>query len=442
MRGNLTAAVVVAALAIILVAPPVGAQPADGGLALFLEAYRLLRDEALARPTLEVLLQGADAGLRQALRAEGQNDVPLAALTLTGSERADLEQMVARIEQIQALTRARPMTIVYAAISGMVAALRDPNSAFYAPDAFAQFIRRTRSDDFVGIGVVIEDRAGQVVVSDVLDNSPASEAGIRSGDVILSVDGTSTAGLSLEQVSQMIRGAEGTTVTLQLRRSDQAEPLTLALTRRRIQSRVVTTRIMASGIGYLRLTQFTQGSDRLFAEALQGLLDQGARGIVLDMRGNPGGLLEAAVNITSHFLESGVVVTLESGRGPATTYAVRPRAPKYTGPLVVLVDRGSASASEVVAGALQDAGIKLVGTRTYGKASVQAVYQFRDGSGLRVTVSRYLTPAGRDIEGRGLIPDVEVSTSGAPIGSPDDDPLNRAVAMLQQAALVPALSAR
>ncbi|MDR7423601.1 MAG: S41 family peptidase, partial [Armatimonadota bacterium] len=197
--------------------------------------------------------------------------------------------------------------------------------------------------------------------------------------------------------------------------------------------RVVTTRILGSGVGYLRLAQFTQGSDALVAEGLRALLEQGARGIVLDMRGNPGGLLEAAVNIASHFLEAGVVVTLESGRGQSTAYVVRPRAPRYTGPLVVLVDRGSASASEVVAGALQDAGVKLIGTRTYGKATVQAVYRLRDGSGMRVTVSRYVTPAGRDIEGRGLPPDIEVSFTG-PIGSPDDAPLNRAVAMLTQTA--------
>jgi carboxyl-terminal processing protease len=210
------------------------------------------------------------------------------------------------------------------------------------------------------------------------------------------------------------------------------------LTRRRIQARVVSTRMLSSGQGYLRLTQFIQGSDRLVAEALQTLINQGAKGIIFDMRGNPGGLLDVSVNIASHFLDQGVVVTLESGRAPATSYTVRPRTPKYTGPLVVLVDRGSASASEVVAGALQDAGIKLVGTRTYGKATVQAVYQFRDGSGLRVTISRYLTPSGRDIDGYGLMPDIEVSTGGAPIGSPDDAPLNRAVALLQQAALAPA----
>jgi carboxyl-terminal processing protease len=184
-----------------------------------------------------------------------------------------------------------------------------------------------------------------------------------------------------------------------------------------------------------------RGADDLVADGLRMLIEQGARSIILDMRGNPGGLLDVSVNIASHFLDRGVVVTLESGRGPATTYTVRPRTPKYTGPLVVLVDRGSASASEVVAGALQDAGIKLVGSRTYGKATVQAVYQFRDGSGLRVTISRYLTPAGRDIDGRGLMPDVEVFTAGVPIGSPDDTTLNRAVAMLQQSAMAPARAA-
>jgi carboxyl-terminal processing protease len=209
------------------------------------------------------------------------------------------------------------------------------------------------------------------------------------------------------------------------------------MVRRRLQQRVVITRVLPSGVGYLRLTQFTQASSDLVASGLRQLLAEGARGIVLDLRGNPGGLLEASVNIASHFLDRGVVVTLDSGRGQTTAYTVRPRDPKYAGPLVVLVDRGSASASEVVAGALQDNGIKLVGTRTYGKATVQAVYRFRDGSGLRLTIARYLTPTGRDIESNGLTPDIEVSSVGAAIGTPDDAQLNRAVAVLQQAADTP-----
>jgi carboxyl-terminal processing protease len=416
-----------------LLAPAAAAQTVDPGAVVFIEAYRILRDEALAQPAVEVLLQGADAGLRRLLREEGHPPAVLGTLVLSGDERADVDQVLHRIELAKGLSRGRPAQVVHAAVAGMVAALRDPNSAHYTPEAFAQFNRRIGREEFVGVGIIIEDRGGQAVITDVVENSPASESGIRGGDVILAVDGVPTVGRPLEDVSQMIRGAEGTTVTLRLQRTGQAEPITVTITRRRIVQRVVTTRVLASGVGYLRLSQFTQGSDALVAEGLRTLMEQGARGIVLDMRGNPGGLLEASINIASHFLESGVVVTLEAGRGQSTTYAVRPRTPKHAGPLVVLVDRGSASASEVVAGALQDAGVRLIGTRTYGKATVQAVYRLRDGSGMRVTISRYLTPAGRDIEGHGLTPDVEV-TQAAPIGSPDDAPLNRAVAALTQAA--------
>jgi carboxyl-terminal processing protease len=440
MRTRLTHLFVALVLLVGALAPAAAAQSSDVGALVFVEAYRVLRDEALARPPVETLLQGADAGLRQFLREEGGVPASLGALVLTGDERADVDQVLQRIEHVRALSR-RPAQAAHAAIAGMVAALRDPNSAFYSPEAFAQFNRRIGREEFVGIGIVIEDRAGQPVIAEVLENSPAGEAGVRSGDVILAVDGVPTAGRPLEEVSQMIRGAEGTTVTLRLQRNGQAEPVTLTIERRRIAQRVVTTRILGSGVGYLRLAQFTQGADALVADGLRTLLEQGARGLVLDLRGNPGGLLETSVNIASHFLDAGVVVTLESGRGQSTSYTVRPRAPRYTGPLVVLVDRGSASASEVVAGALQDAGIKLIGTRTYGKATVQAVYRLRDGSGMRVTVSRYVTPAGRDIEGRGLTPDIEVSSGGATIGSPDDAPLNRAVSLLQQAALAPVRTA-
>jgi carboxyl-terminal processing protease len=419
-----------------ILAPPALAQspPPDFGLALFVETYRVLRDESLATPGVDALLRGADNGLRTFLRDEGQPATVLPALVLTGDERADVDQFVHRIEQTQQLSRSRPIAVVYAAISGMVAAIGDPNTAFYNPDAFAQFVRRTRGEEFVGVGIVIEERSGQVVVNEVIEDSPASEAGLRGGDVILAVDGEPAAGKPLDQVSQMIRGSEGTSVVLTIRRAGQEVPMTFTITRRRLQQRVVSTRVLSSGVGYLRLTQFTQPSAEMVAAGLRALLQAGARGIVLDMRGNPGGLLDASVNIASHFLDQGLVVILESARGQSTRFAVRPREPKYTGPLVVLVDRGSASASEVVAGALQDAGIKLVGTRTYGKATVQAVYRFRDGSGLRLTVSRYLTPTGRDIEGRGLNPDVEVTSAGAPFGSADDSQLNRAVAVVQQSA--------
>lgn len=421
-------------------APPVLAQSAEFGVALFLETYRVLRDEALAIPTSETLLRGAEAGLRALLREEGQPAGVLSALVLTGDERADLEQTVQRIEQVQHLSRARPMAVIYAAANGMVAALRDPNSAFFSPEAFSQFVRRTtQGDQVVGVGIVIEDKGGQPVITEVIEGSPASEAGLRGGDVITAVDGSTTTGLTLEQVSQMIRGTEGTTVVLTINRDGQSAPLVMTITRRRIQVRVLNTRMLPSGIGYMRLTQFTQPSSDLVAGGLRQLMAEGAKGIVLDLRGNPGGLLEASVNIASHFLDRGVVTTLESGRGQTTAYAVRPREPKYTGPLVVLVDRGSASASEVVAGALQDSGIKLVGTRTYGKATVQAVYRFRDGSGLRLTISRYLTPTGRDLEGQGLSPDVEVVSAGAAIGSQDDVQLTRAVALVTQAAGQPIL---
>lgn len=439
MRRRLIPLVIPFVLVIGLLAPPALAQPAEFGVALFVESYRVLRDEALSVPSAETLLRGADNGLRALLRDEGQPPTALGSLVLTGDDRADLDQFLHRIEQVQSISRSRPITVVYAAVAGMVASMRDPNSAFFTPDAFAQFIRRTRGDDFAGVGIVIEEQAGQVVITDVLEGSPASEAGLRAGDAIVAVDGVATAGQTLEQVSQMIRGAENTPVVLTIRRAGQGAQLTFSITRRRIQQRVVTTRMLPSGVGYLRLTQFTQPSADLVAAGLRSLMQEGARGIVLDIRGNPGGLLEASVNVASHFLERGVVATLESGRGQSTAYTVRPRDPKFTGPLVVLVDRGSASASEVVAGALQDNGIKLVGTRTYGKATVQAVYRFRDGSGLRVTISHYLTPSGRDIEGQGLMPDVEVALAGAALGSAEDAQLNRAVAMVQQTAVRPAL---
>jgi carboxyl-terminal processing protease len=430
MRSRFLTVLAGLVLAIGLATPPAFTQNASGGAALFVEIYRILRNEALGRPASDVLLRGAEAGLQQAIRNDG---VPfgLSALQLGGEERPDLEAFVHRIESAQSHLR-RPISAAYGAVAGMVTALGDVNSSFYTPDAFALFIRRTRGDEFVGIGIVLETREGQAVIADVLEDSPASESGLRVGDVVVAVDGQSTLGLPLDRVSDLIRGAAGAQVSLRVRRQGDNE-ITATMVRRRIMQRVVSSRILPSGMGYLRLTQFTENSAELVARALQSLIEQGAKGIVLDMRGNPGGLLDASVSIASHFMDRGPVVTLESRRG-AVTHSVVPRTPRYAGPLVVLVDRGSASASEVVAGALQDAGVKVIGTRTYGKGTVQAIYTFpADQSGLRVTIARYLTPAGRDVDGRGLTPDFEATTAGAPIGSADDHALNRAVALLQQA---------
>ena len=417
-------------LAVGLATPPAFTQNANAGVALFVEVYRILRNEALGRPAPEVLLRGADAGLQQAIRADGAS-FALNALQITGEERPDLDAFTQRIDSAQSHLR-RPSAATYGAIAGMVAAVGDSNSSFYTPEAFASFLRRTRGDEFVGIGIVLEARDGQPVIADVLEDSPAAESGLRVGDVIVSVDGQSTVGLPLDRVSDMIRGSAGTQVAVRVRRQGDSE-VTATMVRRRIQQRVVTPKMLPSGMGHLRLTQFTEASSELVAKALQSLIEQGAKGIVLDMRGNPGGLLEASVNVASHFMDRGPVVTLESRRGNVV-HSVVPRTPKYSGPLVVVVDRGSASASEVVAGALQDGGVKIIGTRTYGKGTVQAIYTFPgDQSGLRVTIARYLTPSGRDVEGRGLIPDFEMPTAGAPIGSAEDQALNRAVALLQQA---------
>jgi carboxyl-terminal processing protease len=185
-------------------------------------------------------------------------------------------------------------------------------------------------------------------------------------------------------------------------------------------------------IGYLRLTQFRQGSADQIAGLLRQLQSEGARGIVLDLRNNPGGYLVESVDIASHFLREGLVTTVRRPRGRSTTYLVRPREPKFVENLVVLLNGRSASASEVVAGALQDAGVKIIGETSYGKASVQVVYEFNDGSGLRLTIARYLTRGGRDIDGAGLTPDIAVPIGLAVVGAAGDAQLQRAIATLSE----------
>lgn len=435
--GTVSAAALTAAAALQAQGPPDAvAQPA-GQLpppaALLVQVFQLITEEALAPPPYTVLLQAAVEGMRAALRAAGVA-TPLADIPITGYPDQDLQAVLARLQRATALLSGGPagsagsMEVAYAAVKAMVAAVREANSVFLTPDEQARF-SRSESGEFVGIGVVLEERDGRVVIARVLEDSPAAQAGVLPEDVIEAVNGQPTAGLGLEQVRALIAGEEGGVVTLQLLRPATGTQVVVSITRARIRQRTLTARLVAPAVGYVRLTQFRRGVAQELGQALTALRAEGARGIVLDLRDNPGGLLNESVDVASYFLDEGVVITVQE-RTTSRTYTVRPRQPKFTRAVAVLVNRGSASASEVVAGALQDAGIRLVGETTFGKSTIQLVYEFPDGSALRLTVARYLTRNGRDISGRGLVPDLVVPLGMAVAGTPSDAQLQRAVMLV------------
>jgi carboxyl-terminal processing protease len=290
-------------------------------------------------------------------------------------------------------------------VGEMLDALDDPYTEFLDPAEF-RLLRRETSGSYSGVGVtLLPDEDGLLVTR--TEPGPAHVAGIRKGDTILSIDGIDATQMTYEQALGRILGEPGSTVTLRVRRGGRT--LLFQLVRARFTVRPVHARTLASGsrkVGLLQVDSFTRGTAQLLAKAVRRFEREGADGLVLDLRGNPGGLLDQAVATTSVFLDRGVVISIAGAHEPEHVYHAASRTATRL-PLVVLVDRGSASAAEVVAAALHDnARATLVGDRTFGKGLVQAVQPLAEGSALKLTVARYLTPGGADLSRGGIRPDL------------------------------------
>lgn len=317
------------------------------------------------------------------------------------------------------------------AVKGMLEALDDPPSFYVDPDTH-KLERSSFQGKYYGIGAYVSVKDKQLIIMSPMAGSPAEEAGLKPGDKIMQIDGKATEGISPTQAALKIQGAAGTTVKLLILREGETKPFEKSIVRREITMKSVTSE-KKDRIGYIKLSQFLQNSDSDLSAALKSLIAEGIDGIVLDLRNNPGGLLDAAVNITSKFLSDGVAVDVVDGEGNHHPEKVRGGAVTDL-PLVILVNNGSASASEVVAGALQDYGrAKIVGKKTYGKGSVQIITNLKEGSALHVTIARWYTPKGRLIDGIGLTPDFPLDLEG-------DDLVNWAINYLKSQAPVPAKS--
>jgi carboxyl-terminal processing protease len=323
---------------------------------------------------------------------------------------------------------------VYGAIRGMVASLNDPHTAFIDP-VRAAVVSENMKGSFEGIGATIRlDEAGRLVVADLMLEQPAFKAGLRPEDIILEVDGQSVEGLSLYEAVLLIRGPTNSTVVLTVRREAEAEPFQISITRSKIELEVVEAKLLEEGkIGYVRLTQFSGGAADKLATAIEDLFEQGAKSLIFDLRSNPGGLLSEAVEVSSLFVpkdETIVIEKLKGGEEKTFTAKRGQQIPAET-PLVLLVNEGSASASEIVAGAMQDLErATVIGEQTFGKGSVQLPHSLSDGSELRVTIAEWLTPAGRQIHGQGITPDIVVEMSFEDLENDSDPQLEEAVQFL------------
>jgi carboxyl-terminal processing protease len=312
--------------------------------------------------------------------------------------------------------------LIYGAIDGMMSKL-DPHSTFLPPDALSAFQESTEGE-YVGVGMEIGEREEKVVVITVFEGGPAADAGLRPDDVIMAVDGEPATEWSTSDVVQNVRGPRGELVTIEVMRGDETK--TFEIVRDVIHLDAVSYRLLDNGIGWIRVRRFQEavaGDIRSAIDSMESTVGGELEGVILDLRGNPGGLLREAISVSDIFLRGGTIVST-AGRGSARQreWAARRGTARYDGPMAVLINGGSASASEIVAGALQDHGRgKVLGNQSFGKGSVQTIITLDDGSGMKLTVSRYFTPDGRSIHEEGITPDTVIDTEWSEIQRPDDE---------------------
>ena len=306
-----------------------------------------------------------------------------------------------------------PRVLTQGAIEGLIEALDDPYT-YYLDAETKQLALSDLEGSFEGIGAVVSmEEEGLTIISPIA-GSPAERQGLRAGDRILEIDGEPTSGMTLTEAVLKIRGPEGTTLTLLLLHQGEAEPVAVEITRDRIDLESVLLEMLPHDIAHIQITYFSLRTGEEFTAALSDALQSELKGIVLDLRGNPGGTLNTVVDVAGQLLDGGIVLYQLDSEGERSEWRASSGGLATDLPLAVLVDGGSASGSEVLAGALRDRGrAPLIGTTTYGKGSVQIVRELSDGSALRVTSTRWLTPDGHLIEGVGLTPDIEVEGADA-----------------------------
>lgn len=319
--------------------------------------------------------------------------------------------------------------LTYSAIQGMLESLDDDYTAFIEPQV-AAILDEDATGEFEGIGAFVDmDASGKLEIVRLFENGPAEKAGLKAGDRVLAVDGVSIVGKSLYEAIGLIRGETGSDVELLIEREDTTEPFKITVTRARLEIPITEVEMREDGIGYIRLYEFSATAQELMEEGMENLLEEDPQGIVFDLRGNPGGWLDQAISVADLFIDEGVIAIERFSDGDEKRFEASSGDIGEEIPMVVLVNGGSASGSEIVAGALQDQErATLIGEATFGKGSVQRPFTLSDGSELRVTIALWFTPANQAIE-NGLEPDIRVPFPED--ADPDEDPqLERAVEYL------------
>ena len=323
--------------------------------------------------------------------------------------------------------------VMDAAINGVLQSL-DPYSAYLSPEMLKEMQTET-SGQFGGLGIEVGMEAGVVKVVAPIDGTPASKAGVRAGDYIVKIDGEQVQGKSLMEAVKLMRGPVGSTIDLTIRRKGVKKAISKTIKREIIEIKSVDSKILKKNIGYLRLTAFNNNSSKQLVDEIKNIeKKEKTLGYILDLRNNPGGLLNQAINVTDFFLNEGEIVSTRGRKSHENRRFFAKKGDKVKGkPLIVLINNGSASASEIVAGALKDHKRAIIlGSRTYGKGSVQSIIPLRNGGGIRITISKYYLPSGKSISEVGVTPDIFVDddSDDFQINTETDSQLNYALKLL------------
>ncbi len=323
--------------------------------------------------------------------------------------------------------------LFYGSLEGMVRAIGDPYTVFMNPQESQDFKKSLSEDSFEGIGAEISIRDDVLTIIAPLTDTPAAKAGLKPGDRVLAIDGESTANIGLDDAVQKIRGKEGTDVTLTISRESFEHLQDIVITRGYIVVKSVRTHIKENGIYVIEIINFKNDTVGLFNDAVKEIVAKNPKGIILDMRNNPGGYLDGAVEVASEWIEDGNVVLEKLADGQEQEHKARGRARLKNIPTVVLVNVGSASASEIVAGALKDHNKSIIlGKKTFGKGSVQSLESLIDNSSLKVTVAKWLTPKGTTIEDEGIEPDIKVEMTDEDYAQVKDPQMKEAIQVLEK----------
>lgn len=323
--------------------------------------------------------------------------------------------------------------MIYGAIAGLLKSLDDPYSVFMEPEESKKFID-DMGGSFEGIGAEVGIRKGVLTIIAPLEGMPAQKAGLKAGDKVLKIDDTLTADLTLDEAVSLIRGQKDTEVILLIMREEWEEVKEIKIIRDTIKIPIIKLEIKEDNIAYIQFYHFTENASREFSKVVQEALNSQVKGIVLDLRNNPGGYLETSVDIASWFLPSGEVVVIEDfGNGQDNKYRSKGYGYLEDIPTVILINQGSASASEILAGALRDIkGIQIVGQKSFGKGSVQQLEKLKGGASIKITVAKWLTPTGLSICEEGITPDIEVELTEEDINEMRDPQLDKALEILRE----------